>query len=323
MMKNSLKILHDFFRNYWLLVALSIIWGMAFVAIREVEPYLSFVNLTILRWFIASAGFLVLLPFLGKPRQKFDRRDTPRFLLVSFANVVVYHLTLNASESIITAGLAVLLVSIGPVFILILSWIFLGERHGRQILFAVALALTGGIVLAIGSDVSGGSNTIIGILEAIGTAISLSVFTVFSKPLVQKYGARPLVIWVGLAGSVMLIPFLTGNFLTQVENLPPVGWIAMIYLSVLSTVIGYMLYYTLISRGTVSRLSIQLYLVPVVGVTGGVLFQGDPVTAFTITGGVLLLLAVAVSTSRRFSKKENKKPILLRYQRNRELHVRK
>lgn len=293
---------NEVLKLYGPLVVLSGIWGMAFVAIKELEPLLSFVNMTMLRWFTASAGFLVLAPFMGRMRQKFERKDLPRFLLVSFANVVSYHLTLNASESTISAGMAVLLVALGPVFILALSWIFLGERHDRQIIAAVLLAFSGSVVLAMGSDIMSGSSTLVGILEAVGTAASFSVFAVFSKPLVQKYGARPFTIWAGLLGTAMLLPLLSGSFFTQVAVLPLYGWAAMLYLSILSTVAGYMLFYTLVNRGAVSRLSIQLYLVPIVGVVGGVLVLGETITGFTVAGGTLLLLAVAASTRKRAAR---------------------
>ncbi len=291
------------FRIYGFLVILSIIWGMAFVAIRYLEPFLSPVNMTILRWFLASGAFLILAPFLGRPKQKFQREDIPRFLMVAFANVVAYHLTLNASENAISAGLAVLIVAVGPVFILILSWAFLGERHGATIFMAVALAFVGSLILAVGSDITNGHSTVTGILEAFGTAVSYSVFAVFSKPLVQKYGARPFTIWAGLVGTLMLLPLLSGSFMVQVQALPLYGWLAMLYLSILSTVAGYMLFYTLVNRGAVSRLSVQLYLIPVVGVAGGALLLGEQITVFTLAGGAFMLLAVAISTRRKQLKK--------------------
>ena len=289
-------------KTYAPLMVLSIIWGMAFVAIRALEPLLTPVNMTLLRWFLASAGFLALAPFFGRLNQKFERRDIPRLLLVAFANVVSYHLTLNYSESQISAGLAVLLVAIGPVFILILSWLFLGERHGRQMIIIVALAFMGALILSLGSEYMMGTSTLAGVLEAFGTALSYSVFAVFSKPLVQKYGARPFTIWAGLLGTVMLIPLISGSFITQVAALPLYGWLSMIYLSVLSTVVGYMLFYTLVNRGAVSKLSIQLYLIPVVGVAGGALLLGESITLFTIIGGAVMLAAVAMSTKLRTSK---------------------
>lgn len=290
---------HGLLKGYAFLLLLSLIWGMAFVAIRYLEPLLTPVNLTILRWFLASAALLVLLPFLGRSKRKLGRKDLPRFLLVSFLNVVAYHLTLNSSESIISAGMAGLLVAVGPVFILILSWVLLGERHGRRIFVAISLAFAGSLVLAVGSDLENGGNTIIGILEALGTALSFSLFSVLSKPLVQKYGARQFTIWAGLTGTMMLVPLLSGSFFTQVAALPLDGWLAMFFLAFLSTVTGYMLYYTLVNRGPFSSLSVQLYLIPVVGVAGGVILLGESITVFTLAGGFLLLLAVAMATRRK------------------------
>ena len=279
-----------------ILVILSIIWGMAFVSIKYLEPVLDPVNLTLLRWFIASAAFLVLAPFLGKLRQRFQMRDLPRLALVSFANVVSYHLTLNFSESSITAGLAVLITSMGPVFILILSWIFIGERHGRRVILAVSVAFAGAVILSAGSGMDNGSSSVYGILEAAGTALSYSVFAVFSKPLVGKYGAIPLTIWAGLLGTLMLTPLVSGAFIAQVSAMPLDAWLAMLYLSLASTVIGYMIFYTLVNRGTLSKLAVQLYLIPLVGVVGGVLVLGESITAFTVAGGAAMLTAVAIAT---------------------------
>ena len=62
---------------------------------------------------------------------------------------------------------------------------------------------------------------------------------------------------------------------------------------------GYLLFYTLVSKGTVSRLSVQLYLAPIVSVVGRVLLLNEGVTMFTVAGGALLLLAVVLVTSVR------------------------
>jgi drug/metabolite transporter (DMT)-like permease len=108
-----------------------------------------------------------------------------------------------------------------------------------------------------------------------------------------------MTIWAGLLGTVMLVPLLSTSFVSQVEVLSFNGWISVLYLSVLSTVLGYLIYYTLVSRGAVSRLSVQLYLAPIVSVVGGVLILNEGVTIFTVAGGTLLLLAVALVTNVR------------------------
>ncbi len=289
-----------------ILAILSIIWGMAFVAIKYSVTFLSPVNLTLLRWFLASCALLALAPFLGRWKGNFQLKDLPRLALVSFANVVSYHLTLNFSESSISAGLAVLITSMGPVFILLLSWLFLAERHGKNVLIAVSVAFAGMVILSVGSDLSAGGSSLYGILEAMGTALSYSVFAVFSKPLVMKYGAVTVTIWAGLLGTLMLIPLVSGSFISQVSALPAEGWISMLYLSLASTVLGYMIFYTLVNRGAVSRLAVQLYLIPLVGVIGGVLLLGESISVYTVAGGAAILLAVAIATGNLSIKRRSK-----------------
>jgi len=77
------------------------------------------------------------------------------------------------------------------------------------------------------------------------------------------------------------------------------GWVSVLYLSLLSTVVGYLLFYTLVSRGAVSKLSIQLYLIPVVSVVGGVLLLQESLGAHIFAGGAILLLSVALATMNR------------------------
>ncbi len=291
-----------------ILIALSMIWGMAFVGIKYTEPFLNPVNLTLLRWFLASAALVVLAPFLGRMKTRFQIRDLPRFVFVAFANVVAYHLTLNFSESSISAGLAVLLVAMGPVFILVLSWFFLDEKHGKQVILAVVVAFVGAVILSVGNGLGTGSSSMHGIIEAIGTAVSYSVFAVFSKPLVRKYGAIPFTIWVGLLGTTMLLPLISGSFITQVSALPLDGWLSMLYLSLACTVLGYMIFYTLVNRGSVSRLAIQLYLVPLVGVIGGAIVLKESISIYIIAGGIAILLAVAISTGHLKLKKQQINP---------------
>ncbi len=294
-----------------ILTVLSIIWGMAFVAVKYSVTFLSPVNLTLLRWFMASGALLILAPFFGKGKGKFQLKDLPRLALVSFASVVTYHLALNFSESSISAGLAVLITSLGPVFILLLSRLFLAERHGRNILLAMPVAFAGITILSVGSDINSGGSSLYGIIEAIGAALSYSVFAVFSKPLVMKYGAIPVTIWVGLLGTLMLIPLVSGSFVSQVSVLPADGWISVLYLSLASTVLGYMIFYTLVNRGAVSRLAVQLYLIPLVGVIGGVVLLGESISMFTIAGGAAVLLAVAIATGNLSNKMRGRKAVQL------------
>ncbi|HLE64616.1 MAG TPA: DMT family transporter [Candidatus Bathyarchaeia archaeon] len=280
--------------GYTLVVALSLIWGLAFVAIRRAAFELSPVNLTIIRWLIASAGFLLLAPIFGRPRRPIQRQHVPRILLVSFASVTGYHLSLNYAESIVSSGLAGLLISFGPIFAVLLSAVFLKERIETRLMLALASAVAGALVLSVNTNLNFGQVT--GPLAVILAAFMYGVFSVGSKPLVKEYGALPTAIWVAVIGTVFTLPLISSSLAAQLSALSSVGWLSVVYLAVLSTVVANMMLYTLIRDRAVSRLSVQLYLVPLASLVGGVLLLGESVSIFTAFGALLLFVGIALAT---------------------------
>jgi drug/metabolite transporter (DMT)-like permease len=278
------------------LVVLSLIWGMAFVAIKVVETELSPVNLALMRWLIAAIPFLILLPIIGRPKVRFERKDIPRLLVVALANVAGYHISLNYAETTLSAGLSALLIAFGPIFIVVLSYLLLHEKAGRRVLVGLVLAFAGTVVLSIGAIGATDFSSFAGILEALFTALCYALFAVLGKPLVSKYGSAPTTILAGLLGTALMTPLLSPSFFTQAMSLSAEGWLGVLYLGLLSTVFGYLMFYTLVSRGAVSRLSIQLYLIPVVSIVGGALLLAEQVTAPVVVGGGMMLVAVAIST---------------------------
>jgi len=278
------------------LLVLSIIWGLAFVAIKQAVTELTPVNLALLRWLVASVPFLILLPIIGRPKAKLERGDIPRLLVVALANVAGYHISLYYAETTLSAGLSALLTSFGPIFIAILSYFLLSEKAGKKVLIGLVLAIAGTAVLSTGSISVNDLSSYVGIIENLITALCYALFTVLGKPLVHKYGSASTTIMAGLIGTAMMLPLLSQSFFVQASALSSLGWVSVLYLSLLSTVFGYLMFYALVSRGAVTRLSIQLYLIPVVSVIGGALLLNEPITVSIAVGGGMMLAAVAIAT---------------------------
>ena len=156
------------------------------MAIKEADQVLSPVNLALLRWLIASALFLALLPVIGKTRTRFERGDIPRLLVVGFANVAGYHLSLNYAETSISAGLSGLLISFGPVFMVVLSVLLLDEKAGSKVILALLLAIFGTFLLSVGSINVNDFSSLVGPVQVVLSALFYALFSVLGKPLVQK-----------------------------------------------------------------------------------------------------------------------------------------
>ncbi len=285
-------------QSYALLVTLSVIWGLAFVAIRRADFELSSNDLTLLRWLIVSAGFLLIYRFVVKPKTKFERKDLPRLLLVALTSVVIYHLSLNAAEKIVNASLAGLLISLAPVSTVLLSIVVLHEKMVARLWVALPLAVLGSVVIS-SPDLSLASGAFYGPLLVVVAALASATFAVASKPLVDKYGPFPIAAWSAFLGTLVLLPLLSTGFLLEVESLSAYGWASVLYLAILSTVIANLIFYTLVARQPLSRLGVQLYLVPAVAAAGGVLILGESLVLATVVGGVMLVAAAALATTRR------------------------
>jgi drug/metabolite transporter (DMT)-like permease len=280
-------------------LVLSLIWGLAFVAIRRADFELSPINLALLRWLLASAGFLAVSPFLLKPKVKFERRDLLRLLVISLLNVPAYHLALNFGETTVSSGLAGFLVAMGPVLIAVFSAVLLKEKLGRKLALALAIGVAGTLVMFVPDLSLNSAGSILGPMEVLVAAFSFALFSVLSKPLVTKYGSASVTIWAALAGTLMLLPLLSPNFGAETLSLSLEGWISVLFLSLLSTVAGYLMFYALVSRSALSKVGIQMYLIPVVSVIGGILLLQEGLNTYTIAGGAVLLLSVAIATRSR------------------------
>lgn len=145
------------------------------------------------------------------------------------------------------------MVALGPVFIGSFSRAPLKGRIRVNLLVALAVANLGAVLLSI-PEPSSPQSSIIEVFEIVMIAFLYAIFAVLSKPLVAKYGALPVAIRAGTIETAMLLPLLSASFFSQVSKLPPIGWFSVICLSILGTVVGYSMFYALVSRGIVSRL---------------------------------------------------------------------
>lgn len=173
---------------------------------------------------------------------------------------------------------------------------FLKEKIGFKFVFALALALSGAFILSIGSDLN--FSHITGPLTVILAAFMYSLFSVGSKPLVVRYGALPTAVWAGVIGTVFILPLISSQFFSELRALSLVGWLSVIYLAIISTVIANLIFYSLVATRAVSSLSVQLYLVPIVSLVGGFLLLGESVTWLMVIGAGLLLAAITLATRR-------------------------
>jgi len=297
MNKNKLRIINfSKLKFLIMIVTMTIVWAFAFPFIKIGLAELSFVNLTVMRFFVVCVVLLLILLFQQKGFSKLQKRDIIPIFLLGFFGVIVYHFGLNYGEQFISPAAASLIIATVPIQIIILSTIFLKENIGFKKIVGIIIALSGVVIISIwgkaGSSlyveyISGASAVLI-------AATMSALYTIAGKKLLIRYSALSLTVYAMLLGSLGLIPFINSSLLSQILKMSIKGWLSIIFLGIFSTVIGYGIWYTILKIRSASEISIYLYAIPVLSTIISHFMFKEKITLMFIFGGFLVIAGLVI-----------------------------
>jgi drug/metabolite transporter (DMT)-like permease len=289
---------NGFTKKYFpLLILLPIIfWAFAFPFIKIGLEELSPINLTIMRLFTVCAIFLVIIAILPKKFSPIHKKDIIPLFLLGFLGVVIYHLGLNYGELYISPSAASLIIATIPVFTVIFATLVLREKLTKKILIGVPLSLSGVIIISL-TGTTADPFEITYISAAVAILVSALVgagYTIAGKKLLERYSALSLTVYAFLFGCLGLLPFLSPSLVTEAVALSWRGWGAVLFLAVLPTVVGYVLWYVVLEVKTASEISVFLYFIPVLSTIISFFFFNETITGLFLFGGALVILGLVI-----------------------------
>jgi drug/metabolite transporter (DMT)-like permease len=198
----------------------------------------------------------------------------------------------------ITAALERLILYLTPSFVLLLSVIFLKRSITRRQLLSLAIAYAG-ILLVLSHDLDlAGSNVWLGTTLITLSAVLYAVYLIASGELVKRVGALRLVAYAMCVSTVPSV--LQFVLLRPVESLwlqpTPVYWLSILN-AIMCTVLPVTMTMVAVSR-IGAPLASQAGLVgPVSTLFLGFWLLGEPITAWQIAGGSLVMAGMYLLTS--------------------------
>jgi drug/metabolite transporter (DMT)-like permease len=271
-----------------LLVILAMIWGSAFLVIKVVVPDTGPLWLATIRVVIA---FVVLLPFaLARGLiWPVGARQWGLICLIMLLNVVIPFFLISWAEQYINAGVASLLMGVGPFMALIGSHLTThDDKLSRAKVLGAAFGFSGILVLVGWDAVHGLGENLLGQ----GAAMLGAACYVTSSLLIRRLGNFPPVrlsaLILGMA-SLTLLMLSFGILGLPAHSFSQQSWVGLIYLGVFPSALGYVLRYRLIQTIGVSAFASSLNLIPVFGVLMSAWFLGE-----TLTLNVFIALALIV-----------------------------
>ena len=218
----------------------------------------------------------------------------PRFAAAGLLGMIGYNLPVTVGLQWLPASSAGLLLATEPVWVLVISYVFLGERAGPRVLLGSGVALAGVAVIAGPSALSSGygMRAVAGAALVLLATMAFGGYTIVLRPLSEKYGPVPATAVSTVLGAVPYLAFVSPLWPSRLSQ---PAWAELLFLALGSTVAGMLLWNQAIVRGGSARISRLLYLEPVVSVLGAMVFLGERATAAVLVGGVLVIAGVLMT----------------------------
>ncbi|MEJ2547230.1 MAG: EamA family transporter [Gemmatimonadota bacterium] len=290
------------FRILLAFAAIYLIWGSTYLAIRfAVETLPPFLMLAA-RFGVAGLLLFGWLRWRGMPvpplREWAGSAAVGGLLLVGGTGAVGW------AEQWIPSGLAALIVTIVPVWMVLLDWIRPGGRKPTGPVVAGLVLGFAGVALLIGPVELGGGGRMqyLGALVVVFGTISWATGSVLGYRFPHPAAPRMAAALQMLMGGLLLL--LLGSVVGEWGRLDPAGVsaksvAALAYLVLFGSIIAFAAYVYLLKVSTPARVGSYAYVNPVVAVFLGWALADEPVTARTILAAAIIITGVVLIVSRR------------------------
>ena len=275
-------------KNSELLLAASVplLWGIGFTfakaGLNEFPPLF----LMGLRFSLAS---LLLVWFVPIPRGQLKQ-----IFWISFVGSTLRYGMTFTGLSMIDASLAIIIMQLGVPFSVLLAAILFKDKPGIQQILGMLISFVGIILIA-------GQPSLRGQLYAIFLTAAGTMMWALGQVMVKRLENPPsgfaLTAWIGVFSGPQMI---LGSFIFekyQLESLARaswIGWGVILYLALIMTVLGYGIWYHVLSRNPVSKVMPVMLLLPVFTIASSMLFLGEQLTLTILTGGIVVFGGVSL-----------------------------
>lgn len=272
------------------LVLLGALWGASFLFLRIATPEFGPVPIIFVR--VGVAALLLGATLAGRGGLRDLTAHTGALCLLGAINTAIPFTLFAFATMQLSAGLASVLNATVPLFGALVAAIWLGERLGAPRLAGVLTGFAGVLVLAWPRISGSGSHA--GVLAALVATTQYAVAAHYTR---RRFGAMaPLAVATGsqIAAALLLLPIALAVW--PAARPSSRAWLSAVALGVACTAVAYALYFRLIARAGPVTATAVTYLIPLFGVTWGVLFLGERLPATALAAAALIFAGVALTT---------------------------
>jgi drug/metabolite transporter (DMT)-like permease len=282
---------------YFLMTLCTVFWAGAFIAAKLSAPFIPAFTLTFLRFSIASVILYFIVIKKENGLYKLKSSDIPVFLFTGVIGMFGYHVLFFTAIKYTTAITSSIIGASNPIITALLAIIFLRDNFTPKRIIGILLSFVG-VFLTI----TEGSMVLIksmafnkGDIIMLIAVFMWAVYSIYSKKVSVRYTPLVLTFYSFVFCSVFLIPFVIyENPVSFIGKVPYYSYIAVLYMSIFPSVIGYLVQQIAIKQIGPSRTSIFINLVPIFSIVLSVLLLGESISVIKVFTTLLIIIGVYI-----------------------------
>lgn len=281
-------------KHWFVFITLGLIWSSSFmwieIALREVGP----LTLVAFRAFFGLLFGLVVL-FIQKVPFPRTWKEWAPLIALGMTNIALPFFLISWGQKTIDSGVASILDATVPLFtILVAHFLVHDDKMTAQKVIGLLLGFFGVLVILI-KDIGNGTNSITGEFAVILACVFYAASTIIARKFTEDMPA--IYRSMGPLAAATVVMTMAAAAFEAPFKIPalPLTWIALAWLGILGSGLAFLIVFYLIHEIGPTRSTMVTYLMPLGGVTLGVVFLNEPLTWQMIVGAVLIILSLAVA----------------------------
>jgi len=284
-------------RKWGTLIILSIIWGSSYILIKKGLTGLTPIQLGSLRMIITT---LIIVPFSLSVLKQIPKNKIKWVVFSAFIGTFFPNYLFAFAETEISSAVAGVMVSLTPLFTLLISVIFFNEKFLKKQFFGVVVGFVGILILVNNEFLISGLN----LLYVSFTILAAFFYAINANILKYKL---PNISAVAIIGMSFIFLFVPAFFILLSTDFPILTFtndslilesiFYIVILAVFGTAIAKVLYIRLLAISSPVFSVSTTYLIPVVAIIWGIL-DGEEFKLIQFLGTLVILIGVYLVTKK-------------------------
>jgi len=286
--------------HYLLLILAVLFWSGNFVVGRGIHNEIPPMALAFWRWVIA---LLIILPFSIRPilRQKdLIGRNWKILTLLAIFSVTNFSMFIYMALKSSTVTNAVLINSMIPIFIVIVSWMGFKERITLRQAIGIAISLTGLMFIITEGNLS----TLIAVqfgkgdMWTISAGISWALYSALLRKCPAEFDPLGFLATTIIIGVFFISPFYLWELGTgKTMNFTRASMGSIIYVAFFASVLAYIFWNRAVHTIGANKTGIFIHLMPVFSIILAMIFLDEKFREYHIIGSILIFSGIFLTTA--------------------------